>query len=151
MPRTKSKKDIEPPNKNGRPRIDLDWVQLEILCKLHATEEDCAEVLSVSVDTLAAKIKEKYGQSFSEYFAEKSKIGKLSLRAKQYQVAMLGDTKMLIHLGKHMLGQVDQFIVDQKSSDGSMSPTKITRVIIDNQRPQNKNLKRGPNKPGEQS
>jgi hypothetical protein len=146
----KSVEAIAEPNKGGRPAIDFDFKMLDSLCLIQCTAAECAAVMGVHPDTIDNKIKEKFHVGFSEYYAEKSKLGHKSLRAKQYQVAMAGDTKMLIHLGKHQLGQVDKFIVDSQSSDGSMTPTQITRVIVDNQRPQNKNLKRGTKKAGEE-
>ena len=147
----KTKKTIaSEPKKNGRPPIDFDFEMLDSLCLIQCTIAECAAVMGMSIDTIERKIKDKFNLTFAEYYAEKSKLGHKSLRAKQYQVAMAGDTKMLIHLGKHQLGQVDKFIVDSQSSDGTMTPTQITRVIVDNQRPQNKNLKRGTKKPGEE-
>ena len=141
---------IEEDPKMGRPTIEFDFNQLDALCLIQCTQEECAAVLGVSADTLSRRIQETCGKTFAEYFAEKSLLGHRSLRAKQYQVAMEGDTKMLIHLGKHTLKQVDQFIIDNKSSDGTMTPTKIVREIVDNQRVQNKNLKRGTKKAGEE-
>ena len=45
---------------------------------------------------------------FSEYYAMKKGIGKVNLRRKQYEVAMKGNVRMLIHLGNNELGQSDK-------------------------------------------
>lgn len=46
--------------------------------------------------------------SFAEYSDQKRAKGKLSLRRKQFQLALSGDRTMLIWLGKQYLGQVDK-------------------------------------------
>lgn len=121
-------------SKMGRPRIEFkenDWRNIENLCKLMCTAEEIAGFLSVSVDTLERRIREEHGCTFAEYFKEHSAQGKISLRRHQYKLAEAGNATMLIWLGKQYLGQTDKQEVDNKSTDGSMSLTKIERVIID--------------------
>lgn len=108
----------------GRPTIELtdkDWKTLEGLCELHCTGEECAGILDIDYDTLNARIHDRFGISFSEYFSKKSAPGKISLRRMQFAKAKKGETKMLIHLGKHWLQQHDKNILDHQSSDGSVS------------------------------
>lgn len=124
----------------GRPRIEfnqIDWFFLDELCQLQCTGEECAALLEISYETLVRNIQDKYGLTFPEYFEQKSAAGKMSLRRKQWQVGVEeGDVKMLIHLGKNILNQSDKSVVDNKSSDGSMTPqvNQITRTIIDNRK-----------------
>lgn len=59
-------------------------------------------------DTLNARCKEKYGMTFSEASKKFSADGKMSIRRKQFEIAMKGDTRMLIWLGKQCLDQKDK-------------------------------------------
>ena len=96
----------------ARPRKELEditfdgWEQLDALI-IWASEEYCAEKFNMSVDTLAARIKEK-GYSFTEYKNKKKEAIRINLLKKQYEVAMKGNVSMLIWLGKNELGQVDK-------------------------------------------
>ena len=92
----------------GRPRIEIDWKELDKLCGLQCSLEEIAGWFNCSVDTIEARIKETHGMTFPEYFAQKRSGGKISLRRKQYETAMSGNVSMLIWLGKQYLGQVDK-------------------------------------------
>ena len=87
------------------------WEQLDALIPW-SNEAYCAEQLGLNVDTLAARIKEKTGLSFSEYKQQKKEPLRINLLKKQYDVAMMGNVSMLIWLGKNELNQTDK--VDQK-------------------------------------
>jgi len=97
----------------ARPRKELEdikfdgWEQLDALI-IWANEVYCAEQLNMNIDTLAARIKERTGLSFSEYKEQKKERLKINLRKKQYDVAMAGNVSMLIWLGKNELGQSDK-------------------------------------------
>ena len=94
-------------NKGGRPRKEIDWEQLEKLCAIHCTGEECASVLKISYDTLNEAIKRKGYSGFQEYFKKYSGSGKASLRRMQFKSAESGNATMLIWLGKQYLGQRD--------------------------------------------
>ena len=92
----------------ARPRLEIDFKQLDSLLEIQCTGEECAAVLDVSYDTLQRRVQEETGLSFAEYFKTKgSLVGKTSLRRRQYQKAMDGNVPMLIWLGKNWLGQSD--------------------------------------------
>lgn len=99
--------------KTGRPKKKLEemkfdgWDQLNSLI-VFGSEVFCAEKLGLNIDTLAARIKEKYGCSFSEYKNKRREPLKINLLKKQYDVAMSGNVSMLIWLGKQYLGQSDK-------------------------------------------
>ncbi len=95
-------------NKGGRPQKEIDWAQFENLCGLHCTEIEIAEWFQVSVDTIGRAVQRKYKEGFAETFKKKSSRGRVSLRRKQYEVAMTGNATMLIWLGKQYLGQSDK-------------------------------------------
>jgi len=93
----------------GRPRKEVDWDKVEKMCAIACTGEEIAQILSISYDTLMRRVKEKFGISFADYYNQKSAMGKMSLRRKQFDLAVnKGDRVMLIWLGKQRLGQADQ-------------------------------------------
>ena len=102
----KSQKNLS--KRIGRPRIEIDWEQVDRMCGLHCTGEEQASVLGIDYDTLNRACKREHKKSFAEYFKQKSASGKMSLRRKQYTSAMSGNTTLLIWLGKNWLGQKDQ-------------------------------------------
>lgn len=63
---------------------------------------DCDDV------TLETHVKAHYGLPFKEVFARKRGKGKVSLRRRQFQAALEGDTSMMIFLGKQYLDQADK-------------------------------------------
>lgn len=113
--------------KMARPRIELEnlefdgWDQLDAMI-IWASEVYCAEKLGMNIDTLAARIKERTGLSFSEYKQQKQEPMRINLLKKQYDVAMTGNVTMLIWLGKQHLGQSEKTEVTKKiqsiSSEG---------------------------------
>jgi hypothetical protein len=86
---------------------EKDWQQLEKLCALHCTGEECAGVLGMDYDTLNKRIKETHGVGFSDYFTQKSSHGKASLRRRQFEMAQK-NAAMAIWLGKQWLGQSEK-------------------------------------------
>lgn len=97
----------------ARPRIELEnmefdgWDQLDAMIPW-ASEVYCAEKLGINIDTLASRIKEKHGLSFSEYKTKRQEPMRINLLKKQYDVAMAGNVSMLIWLGKQYLKQKDK-------------------------------------------
>ena len=98
----------------GRPKKPIDWDMVKKLCGIHCTGEEIASVVDVHYDTLNNRCNEEYGINFSEYYKKASATGKTSLRRKQYEVAMKGNTTMLVWLGKNILGQRDTIETDVK-------------------------------------
>lgn len=97
----------------ARPKKELEnlefngWDQLDALI-IWASQAYCCEKLGMNTDTLALRIKERYGLSFSEYKYKRQESMRINLLKKQYDVAMQGNVSMLIWLGKQHLGQKDK-------------------------------------------
>lgn len=97
----------------SRQRIDLDemefngWDQLEALA-VWGSAEFCAQKLGMSADSLDRRLKERYGHGFAEYKHKIQEPLRINLMKKQYDVAMSGNTAMLIWLGKQYLKQKDK-------------------------------------------
>lgn len=107
--------------KMGRPPIEINWIEFDKLCRLQCTLEEIAGWFNCSIDTIENKVKQEHGVTFSEYFAQKRAGGKVSLRRRQYEAAMAGNTALLIFLGKQYLGQSDKNTVT-----GGEEPIKLS-------------------------
>lgn len=90
----------------GRPKKQIDKKQFETLCGLQCTMLEICDALDVSDKTLNAWCKRVYGEYFSEVFAKKRGIGKISLRRMQFRLAEK-NASMAIWLGKQYLEQRD--------------------------------------------
>lgn len=92
--------------KMGRPRKEIDRKQFEGLCAIQCTIHEICAALDVSSKTLEKWCEEEYGKTFSQVFAEKRGIGKISLRRSQFRLAEK-NAAMAIFLGKNFLNQRD--------------------------------------------
>ena len=95
----------EKKSKMGRPRIVVDWEAAKKLAQLHCTGEEIAAFFDFSFDTLTRAVKREYKMTFAEWYKRYSANGKISLRRKQYEIALSGNCSMLIWLGKQLLEQ----------------------------------------------
>lgn len=91
----------------ARPRIEIDKVQFENLCKIQCTLEELASWFKCSEDTIERFCKREYGKGFAEVYKTYSADGKISLRRWQFKMAE-HSVPMAIFLGKNMLGQTDK-------------------------------------------
>ena len=89
---------------------------VENLSRILCTEEEIAQILETSLDTLLNKNnKELFRGSIERGRAQ----GKQSLRRMQYQVAMKGNVKMLIWLGKQVLGQTEKIDTNVNTNENA--------------------------------
>lgn len=54
-------------SKMGRPEIEIDLERLGAFCRLKPTLEDCAAFFKCSPDTIAKRIKDEMGLTFTEF------------------------------------------------------------------------------------
>lgn len=90
----------------ARPRKQIDQKNFEKLCAMQCTKLEICGFLDITDKTLDAWVKRTYSKSFSEIYAEKREVGKISLRRAQFKLAEVNAT-MAIFLGKQYLGQHD--------------------------------------------
>lgn len=91
----------------GRPQIQINKKEFEKLCALQCTQLEFCSWFNCTEDTLNAWCKREYeGMNFSEVFAIKRGMGKISLRRTQWQLAEKNPS-MAIFLGKQYLNQSD--------------------------------------------
>lgn len=125
----------------GRPRIELDWDQIEKMAQICCTQKEICNILGVSEDTMLRHCQEKFGITFAEYLDQKASTGKMSLRRKQFTTAMAGNVTMLIWLGKQHLGQKDK--IDQDVT----TQGKPLQIIYQNENSTSSTSMEVPNKP----
>jgi hypothetical protein len=95
----------EKERKLGRPKLDIDPEQVKRLARLHCTTQEMAYFFDCHVDTLR--------DNFSNFIDKGKAEGNISLRRKQWQMAVeRGNVVMLIWLGKQMLGQTNESIIE---------------------------------------
>jgi len=91
----------------GRPLAEFNQKLFEQACACFCTKKTICDVLECNPNTLTAWCYRTYGTDFAHARDKFKSRTKLSLRQKQYQVAMSGDTNMLKWLGKQELGQAE--------------------------------------------
>lgn len=101
----------------ARPKKKIDKRNFEKLCGLQCTKLEICGFLDVTDKTLDRWCKEEYDAGFSEVYAQKRAIGKISLRRSQWRLAEKSAT-MAIWLGKQYLDQKDtqEVTIDNKDA-----------------------------------
>lgn len=99
----------QPKRGRGRPRKHVDYDLARRLGKICCSIVECAAVMGVSEARLRSD--PKFMEAYSAGYAE----GCASLRRKQMQLALAGNTRMLIWLGKQLLGQYERYDVHETS------------------------------------
>lgn len=82
------------------PRKKIDVEQVRKLAAIHCTNEEIASIVGCSKDTLERRC--------AAILKDGRAAGKMSLKRKQYELAMSGNVTMLIWLGKILLGQREE-------------------------------------------
>ena len=85
----------------ARPRKGIDLELVEKLAVMHCTNTEIASVVGCDV-TLLSKPR------YIDAIQRGKDRGKMTLRRKQYEMAMNGNCVMLIWLGKQILGQMER-------------------------------------------
>jgi len=92
----------------GRPVKEINMLEIEKLVSLQATARECASWFNVSEDTIDLRLKDAGYAGFTDFFKKHRGTGQISLRRKQFEVAMNGNPTMLVWLGKNWLDQTDK-------------------------------------------
>ena len=96
----------------ARPKKVINQKQFESLCAIQCTQEEICNVLDVTDKTLTRWCNEVYDLSFSEVYEQKRDVGRMSLRRNQFKLAEGGNTTMQIWLGKQVLKQSENPVMD---------------------------------------
>jgi hypothetical protein len=128
--------DMDPRGRNGilggRPRLQIDLVELEKLCALQCTHAEIASWFLCSIESIDKRIADratlyevddsdspgqKINLNFHEIMQRGYARGKISMRRQQIKMLNEGNGTMGVWLGKQYLGQKD--IVHHANPDGS--------------------------------
>lgn len=101
----------------ARPRKEINQETFEKLCGLQCTEDEICAWFDTTRKTVDAWCKRTYKARFSTVFDQKRGTGKISLRRKQFEVALSGNPTMLIWLGRNYLQQSETVEVRKPDDD----------------------------------
>ena len=107
----------------ARPRKEIDKKTFEGLCGIQCTQEEICDVFDITDKTLNTWCKRTYGKGFSEVFAQKRNIGKISLRRSGWELAKKNAAVHIFYCKNH-LGMSDHIeVVDATALE------KIDKVL----------------------
>jgi hypothetical protein len=112
-------------NPGGRPKIPIDYEQVEKLASIMCTQEEIAAWMDVDVSTL------KRDEMFCTVYKKGIEKGRMSVRRQQYRLAEEGNPTMAIWLGKQYLGQRDKHDLDQNVANKDDKPFKVSIEVIE--------------------
>ena len=112
--KTKKKKAPAVKPKMGRPPKSLDWEVVKNLCTTHHTQAEIAAILNVDINTLKSRCMADNSITFSQFYRKYLQVGKSSIRKKVWEEALGGNTTVLMHQARHILGQWDKQEVEVK-------------------------------------
>lgn len=95
----------------ARPKKKIDPELVEKLAAIHCTTSEIAAVLDCSEDTLERR--------FAGLMRAARDRGRMSLKRKQFEMALNGDRTMLVWLGKTILKQKDASRLELSDPDGN--------------------------------
>jgi len=112
------------------PRFDLDPIEIERLAQCHVTIAEAAGILGVGKRTLERKLSDpEYREAWDRGRSDTA----LALRRKQMDLAMRGNTRMLIHLGEHLLGQKRDASLQVQVGDSASARITFSRDELENE------------------
>ena len=119
----------------GRPKIEVNWKQVDSMLAYQCTLEEVAAFLDVSQDTVERRTKEDQGMTFAEYSKVKRKIGLISLRRTGFEMAKKHPAVYIFH-AKNMLGLTDQLEVTGEDTQPiqfvvNLTPPKEQEASVD--------------------
>lgn len=107
----------------ARPKKVISEDQVKSLAGINCSYEEMAAVLRCSEDTLQRR--------YAAVIKEGRSTGRMSLKRKQWEMAMGGNITMLIWLGKQLLGQTDKReyeVQAQTKSEVEIKPESLDRI-----------------------
>lgn len=81
---------------------EIEWGKLDALLQFKVSLAFCADYLGVSRDTIIRRIKEKYDLTFAEYHNLKMENTATKLQQKAIEMALKGNTTMMIFALKNL-------------------------------------------------
>lgn len=111
----------------------INWDEFEKLVSYQCTQEEIADFFGVSVDTLDRACQRDLGLKLAEVWDKKKNLGRVKLKKIQFDLAEQGSAAMAIFLGKHLLGQKDEYDdLDRVMSATGLSNDDVIALIKKN-------------------
>lgn len=104
----------------GRPKKNIDLVQLKALMRLKPSREDTAAFFECHPDTIDKLIRKEFDLTFSEFREQNMVHTRFSLIRKAIQKAEGGDNVMLIFCLKNLCGWTDKHESTNKIEQSSI-------------------------------
>lgn len=104
----------------AQPKKEFNWDKLDALLQFKVPLKFVGEYLEVSIDTVQRRIKNEKGVTFEEYAALKLQRTAVKLQQKAIEMALAGNTSMMIFALKNLAGWSDKL-----ESTTSVSDLKI--------------------------
>jgi len=89
-------------------KVELDYVKLDALLQFKATKRFCAEYIGVSEDAIDRRLREEHNMTFTEYHAMRLERTAVKLQQKAIEMALAGNTVMMIFSLKNLAGWSDK-------------------------------------------
>ena len=93
--------------RTGRPRKEIDKKSFESLCGIQCTQEEVCQFFDITDKTLNRWCRSTYGKTFSEVFAQKRGLGRISLRRAGFNMAQKNPAVHIFY-AKNFLGMTDK-------------------------------------------
>lgn len=103
----------------ARPKLQINEEQVKQLAAINCSYAEMAAVLDCDESTLSRR--------FAQAIKKGRETGTMSLKRKQWEIAMGGHVTMLIWLGKQMLGQTEK--VEQRQWQTHSVDPKLTELL----------------------
>jgi hypothetical protein len=103
------------------PKKPIDEEQVRTAAGFGLTQKEVGALLGCSPDTIQRR--------YSDAYYEGLETAKGSLRRKQYELAMAGNSTMLIWLGKNLLDQSDRTELTGKNGEPLFAPVDREELI----------------------
>lgn len=132
---------------SGRPKKEIRLPELRKLCEIQCTDVEIGAFFGIDVATIERR------RATSQEFRDAEQLGRargrISLRRRQFQAAMKGNTTMLIWMGKQLLGQRDVTAIESVGVDGQTASIGLigAKVVIEYQQNQHGIQNQAPDAP----
>lgn len=93
--------------RTGRPKKEIDKKSFESLCGIQCTQEEVCQFFDITDKTLNRWCRSTYGKTFSEVFAQKRGLGRISLRRAGFNMAQKNPAVHIFY-AKNFLGMTDK-------------------------------------------
>lgn len=89
-------------------KVEIDWGKLDAILQFKPTLKVCSDIMEISGDTIEDRIREVHNCSFGEYRDRKMGKVKLKLQQKAIEMALSGNTTMMIFALKNLCDWSDK-------------------------------------------